>query len=354
MNALTPLYNRENQLPADGWFHLVPRGEYPHTGDDGKTRVQVIDDASLDAMLKNFAPKVLIDQEHFSHMPDKSSEAMGWISELQKRDDGLWGKVEWTDIGDAAVKNRRYRFLSPTWRKLQSLGGDKVRPLHLLDVGLTNQPNIRGMVPLSNREGSEEFRRTDPADSNNKNQTKAPMKQIAALLGLAAEASEDSILTAVTALKNRATDAETKLTTATTEATELRNRVATQDDEAIDAEFDAREVEEGKRTKLKPVLKAMKNREERVAFLDEVIGKPGEEDTAPAEVTTHSGKPVLNRGNAGTPKPNKGGKAAANPQEAAQKIEAEVQEYKLANRCTYEQAYNTVRLRKPELFAAAN
>lgn len=347
MNTLTPLLNRENQLPADGWFHLVPRGEFPHTDDDGKTRLQVIDDASLDAMLKNFTPKVLIDQEHFSHQPDKSSEAMGWITEIQKRADGIWGQVEWTDLGEAAVKNRRYRFLSPTWRKLQALGGDKVRPLHLLDVGLTNAPNIRGMVPLSNREGSEEFRRNDAADSNNKNQTKAPMKQIAALLGLAAEASEESILTAVTALKNRAEGAETKVTALTGEVTMLTNRVTAQDEELINAELDVRNVDEAKRTKLLPVLKPMKNRAERVAFLDEVVGKPEEQTETPG---TQSGRPVLNRSQAGTPKPNKGGKAAANPQEAAQKIEAEVQEYKLANRCTYDHAWNAVRARKPELF----
>lgn len=350
MNTLTPLFNRENQLPTDGWFHLVPRGEYPHT-DDGKIRIQVIDDASLDAMMNSFAPKLLIDQEHFSHQPDKSSEAMGWITAIQKRADGIWGQVEWTDLGDAAVKNRRYRFLSPTWRKLQPLGGNKVRPLHLLDVGLTNQPNICGMVPLTNRQGAdaqEEFRRTDAADSNhNKNQ--APMKNIAALLGLTAEASEDSILAAVNSLKNRATGAETKATEIAVERDELKNRVTIQDDEQIEQEFDARDVEEGKRTKLKPVLAAMKNRTERVEFLNEVIGEPGETEAA---ITTPSGKPVLNRNGSGTPKPGKGG-AGSDPQELANKAESAVQDYRLANRCTYTEAHTAVMRKSPELFGVA-
>ena len=131
MNTLTPLFNREGQLPADGWFHLVPRGEYPNTTDDGRRVMQVLDDTAFDAMLKNFAPKLLIDQEHFSHDTGKSSEAFGWVAELQKRADGVWGRVEWTDLGEQAIKNRRYRFISPTWTRLQKLDADRLRPLRL-------------------------------------------------------------------------------------------------------------------------------------------------------------------------------------------------------------------------------
>ena len=349
MNALTPLFNRAGELPADAWFQVVPRGEWPHTGESGKQRLQVIDDAALDAMVNSFKPKVLVDQEHFSYDSEKSSEAFGWIAEVQKRADGLYGRIEWTDLGTTAIANKRYRFASPVWlpRDVQSLEGNKVRPTRLDSVGLTNTPNMVGILPLTNRE---EFRRTVAADSNH-NQNQAPMKNIAALLGLTAEASEDSILTAVNALKNRASSAETKVPELSTENGAMKNRIATQDAEAIEAEFDARNVDEAKRTKLKPVLAAMKNREERVSFLDEVIGEPGAEEAAPA-VTTQTGKPVLNRSGAGTPKPGKGA-AAPNEQELAQKMNAEVQEYKLANRCSFDQAFNAVRAKKPELFGLA-
>lgn len=346
---LTPLFNRAGELPADSWFQVVPRGEWPHTGESGKKRLQVIDDAALEAMVNSFKPKLLVDQEHFSYDNEKSSEAFGWIAEVQKRSDGLYGRIEWTDLGNTAITNKRYRFASPVWlpRDLQTLDAQKVRPTRLDSVGLTNTPNMVGILPLTNRE---EFRRTVAADSNH-NQNQAPMKNIAALLGLTAEASEDSILTAVNALKNRAASAETKVTELSTENGVMKNRIAIQDNEAIEAEFDARNVDEAKRTKLKPVLAAMKNREERVSFLNEVIGEPGAEEAAlaEAEVTTRTGSPVLNRRTAGTPSP-KAGKPGANPQESAQKIEAEVQEFKLVNRCTYEQAYQSVRLRKPELF----
>ena len=47
MNTLTPMLNRDGKLPDDHWFHLVPRGEYPHPE---TKRVQVIDDTALTAM----------------------------------------------------------------------------------------------------------------------------------------------------------------------------------------------------------------------------------------------------------------------------------------------------------------
>lgn len=352
MNTLTPLFNRQGQLPDDGWFHLVPRGEYPNVTDDGRQVMQVLDDAAFDAMLKNFTPKVLIDQEHFSHDTGKSSEAFGWISELQKRADGVWGRVEWTDLGETAIKNRRYRFISPTWNRLQKIEGDRLRPLHIRDAGLTNQPNLRGMVPLSNRAGE-----TTPDGQHQQTKTQLSMKNIAAKLGLSADASEESIVAELVKLQNRAADAEKNLGTVTTERDTLKNRVTELDAEQIEQELDARGVEEGKRTRLTPVLTAMKNRDERVAFLDEVIGTPEEigKPQTGDEPATASGKPALLRNRAGTPKPGKAGAPGqVSDQERATRIEAEVQDYKLRNRCTYEQAHSAVRLQKPELFGVAS
>jgi len=33
-----------------------------------------------------------------------SSEAAGWITELESRDTGLWARVRWSDAGLAAVR----------------------------------------------------------------------------------------------------------------------------------------------------------------------------------------------------------------------------------------------------------
>jgi len=47
---LSPLTNRNFELPKDGWYHIAPIGEFAHpTG-----IIQVIDPAALEAMKNRF------------------------------------------------------------------------------------------------------------------------------------------------------------------------------------------------------------------------------------------------------------------------------------------------------------
>jgi len=143
-------------VPADGWVHLAPFGKHPHpTG-----VVQVIDDKSVDAMVANFASRkasdknftgALLDFDHFSQSGDKPSEAGGWIENLAKRDDGMWGQVRWTDVGEKAVNGGRYRLVSPVWlkRNCEPVDNGQLRPLVLDSVALTNEPNLKGLTPIS-------------------------------------------------------------------------------------------------------------------------------------------------------------------------------------------------------------
>ena len=113
-------------LAADGWAHITPCGEFPHAG---AGVVQVIDRAACDAMAAEFTgrkadanfPGVLVDFDHFSLDTGQSSEAAGWITELESRDTGLWARVRWSERT-------------------------------LVSVALTNEPNIRGGRPLANRQ----------------------------------------------------------------------------------------------------------------------------------------------------------------------------------------------------------
>lgn len=202
--TLVPILNRSQ---SDPWYHLVPVGEYPHA--ESKT-VQILDRPALEAIANRFATEssrpdfagLLVDQEHFSYEPSRSSEAFGWIKEVQVRDTGLWGRVEWTDLGQAALANKRYKFISPVWMPgdVERLGERRIRPQRLDSAGLTNNPNLRGMIPLVNRAGEDQA----TAATN----TPKPMKSVASALGLAPEASEEAILAAVQALTNRAKNAE--------------------------------------------------------------------------------------------------------------------------------------------------
>jgi hypothetical protein len=104
------------------------------------------------------------------------------------------------------------------------------------------------------------------------------MKQIATKLGLSADASEEGIIGEIAKLLNRATEAEGKVTSLTTERDALKNRVTQTEDEQIEADLDSHGVkEEAIRNRLKPILSGMKNREERVSFLKDVVAKPGAE-----------------------------------------------------------------------------
>lgn len=213
-----PVLNREGALPDDGWYHIAPIGEFAVTS-GGKRVMQVIDDKAVQAMAGQSIPgdtPLLVDYEHFSYDPEQSSEAAGWIRELQARPDGLYARIEWTDTGSVAVTNKRYLFVSPVWYpdECEQIAGGKIRPLRLDSIALTNKPNLRGMRPLSNR-GTEEQAQDIRAGENTMNELKA-------LLGLADTATDTDIVAAVKALKtsaeevpalkNRATTAETKIT----------------------------------------------------------------------------------------------------------------------------------------------
>lgn len=315
---LRPLLNRDGALPGDGWFHLVPIGEFPHA-DSGK--VQVIDADAIAAMLNRFAEEakhpnfggLLIDQDHFSYDLDKPSESYGWVKELANREDGIWGRIEFSDLGEQAVKNRRYKFVSPVFwpaREIEKLEGNKVRPRRIDSFGLTNNPNFKGMVPFTNRADA-----SAPAEDQNQ-PPKHNMKQVAQRLGLSADASEDSILAALDKLSNRATSAEASVTTLTGEVTELKNRNTAMLDDQVADELDAAGItDEARRTKLTPVLKAMKNREERVSFLDECVARPA--------AAQQGDKPVFNRAAGKQP-----AKATATEPTPAEKFRADF----LANR----------------------
>lgn len=204
-----PVLNREGTLPADGWYHVVPIGEFYVKLDDGRKVLQVIDQKAIKAMLdrKLLEDDLLVDYEHFSYDADKTSEAAGWLKELEVRVDGLWARIEWTDAGEPAVKNKRYRFVSPVWYPEDcepvENKANALRPLRLDTIALTNAPNLKGMRPLSNRGAG-----NDPLVNSHTATKGKQMKQVCALLGLSTDASEESVVEKVTALQNRAADAD--------------------------------------------------------------------------------------------------------------------------------------------------
>jgi phage I-like protein len=236
-DILTPFLNRTGQFDPADWFHLVPKGAFPISRKEGqtvRTYLQVVDDLAVDAIVTAFtnrrttspAYRMLVDFEHASHDTSKSSSAACWVTDMVARADGVWAKGEWSDEGEAAIKNRRYRYLSPVWfpKQMQRIDATRVRPIEVNDAGLTNKPNMgEALQPFWNRT-DEAFQgreaETTTADKNH-------MQKIIALLGLAATATEDEIVSKVQAFKNRVAELEPfqgRLTTLQDQHTALKNR----------------------------------------------------------------------------------------------------------------------------------
>ncbi len=336
--ALRPITNRSSDgrftLPADGWWHLVPVGEFPHR-ESGF--MQVLDREALAEMVNRFRPGVLVDFDHFSYDTNRSSEAAGWIDQVELRDDGIWAKARWSDLGQAALLNGRYRFVSPVWMpsELERLDGNRVRPRRLDSAGLTNQPNLRGMAPMTNRQAASD----EPTGPANPKQSEAKsMKSVATRLGLQADASEEAVRSAVDVviverdalktevgpLKNRATKAEDdlkalRLTQAETDFAPYKSRIP----EAAHEHWRQQLVA---------------NRDATLATLAS-LGEPATEASAAPSV------PVLkNRGTPGTGKET-GDKAKV--------FLGKVDDYRVANRCSYDDAFNAIARKEPELAQAA-
>lgn len=236
-HILTPFLNRAgDSFDPSGWFHLVPLGQFRISRDEKegqktikKFYTQVVDEIAADRIVAAFANrlaanpdfKLLIDFEHFSHDEGKSTEAACWITHMEKRADGVWAKGEWSDVGEAAIRNRRYRYLSPVWfqRQTEKISETHFRPVEVNDAGLTNKPNLgAALTPFWNRAGDEPFNGREAADTQPEQKNKMK-EQLIALLGLPAEADEAAVLAAVQALKDTSEKAAG-------EAAPLKNRLS--------------------------------------------------------------------------------------------------------------------------------
>lgn len=198
----TPIEAAADQPEA--WCHLAPVGQWPGVRKlpDGTMQpiVQRIDRAVLQAVANRYSGEKLVDFEHRSRSdnPESDTSAAGWITAVEVRDDGLWGKVRFTDLGLAAVVNRRLRYLSPVW----NVTADGI-PVELLDAALTNKPNFAGaLAPVVNK--------TSPEHTGANPQERSPQMDITKLalaLGLAEDAGEDAVLAAIAALQKQIADA---------------------------------------------------------------------------------------------------------------------------------------------------
>jgi phage I-like protein len=128
--------------------------------------------------------QMVIDYEHQT-LQGTIAPAAGWITRLiDKGKAGIWAAVEWTARAKEFLAKKEYKYVSPVFMK--RLTDNPV--MQLINVALTNQPNIDGMVPLVNK--------LDLLSIYQDKEEK-PMKELLKLLGLAENATETEAIAAV-------------------------------------------------------------------------------------------------------------------------------------------------------------
>ena len=158
---------------APEWIHLIPAGQVLRTGDQ-RGPYRVSDPAAIVAASTGKLP---IDENHAIDLAaprGEASPARGYIVELQSRDDGIWGRTEWTEAGRALVADKAYLGISPV-----IIHDGQKNVLRIARASLTNRPNLQGLTALHHQE-------TTPMTT-----------AVAKALGLADDAGEEQILSAI-------------------------------------------------------------------------------------------------------------------------------------------------------------
>ena len=133
--------------------------------------------AAMKAQIAQRGVDLVVDYEHQT-LTGEQAPAAGWVKELFLDDGQIKARVEWTDRAKAYLSNREYRYLSPviTVRKADN----KATGLH--SIALTNTPAIEHMEAIVNSLNFEGGQNTMDF-----------MKELAKLLGLGEDATEEQV-----------------------------------------------------------------------------------------------------------------------------------------------------------------
>lgn len=174
---------------APDWLHLLPTGDIRTA--DGRGPYRVADVGALMAASLPAGERLVLDENHSTDLAAPkgfAAPAMGWITALEQRNDGVWGQVEWTETGRQLVTTRAYRAISPV------IAHDKAGTISaILRASLVNKPNLRGLTTLHQESDM------------------SLLDRLLAALGLPAATTEDGVVSAITALHQAQGDQQTAL-----------------------------------------------------------------------------------------------------------------------------------------------
>lgn len=237
MNKLLHAVIAPEEGQTESWAHLAPFGEFAYITQDADGNdveaVQLLDAEAFELIMQDFAPEVLIDREHLSIVSDDTT-AMGWVQELDLRgdgsdpEDGLWALVRWTDVGLDHLTNRRLRWLSPVWPKIERADN---RPTSLSSVGLTNGARFRAnLKPVVNKVDDKTTTKPNTPNGGKDNTMEKLLEMLGVTTAAEAEAKVKALLESATQVETLNKEVEDlKEKNLETEA----NKVADDNDEKI-------------------------------------------------------------------------------------------------------------------------
>lgn len=136
-------------ISAPDEIQLLPAGEF--SGRDGRGPWRCDPAAVVSRTREGLGGlDIPVDYDHqieFSQANGRPAPAAGWITGLEARPDGVWGRVEWTDGGRERIEAREYRYISPVYYYSET--GDVIA---VESAALTNIPNLSGLKALSAKE----------------------------------------------------------------------------------------------------------------------------------------------------------------------------------------------------------
>lgn len=186
------------------WIELIPAGRF--TGRDERVLINDHPDMVIE-LFNNEGIDLVFDYEHLSEadLEDKKpSPAAGWIQALENRDGAVWAKVDWTANARQMIAAKEYRYYSPAlFTDEDPETGVEAHVLGLSSAGLVHSPYLRSAVLNSKQ----------PTTLKSETKEGVAMKDgkritLCQRLGLADEASDDAVLSAVETLGDAAKKAD--------------------------------------------------------------------------------------------------------------------------------------------------
>lgn len=177
--ALAEAIDLPDSAEAPEWVHLLPTAAGGIQTYDNRGPYRISDMAAVIEASMQSERGMPIDENHQTDTAmahGGSAPARGWITELQAREDGLWGKVSWTKAGMALMSDRAYRGISPVFNHTADM-----KIIRVLRASLTNKPNLKGLTALNSE-----------SDMN--------LAAIAKAAGLGDDATETAIIAAIGAM----------------------------------------------------------------------------------------------------------------------------------------------------------